>query len=181
MVGCFVLFFFKHTKIRYKELANTRHSFIRKGGLSCGSIRSKHGFYWGGLFSSQRICLLATPVAANIMVKTCCRKKTYTKCLHPPIPLPPIHSVASLYPPKNLHFCTVQLAGALETLSCPVLSLNCKAPGKIKNRSPIERAAELTQGSCTHAWQEKAPHSTSAGGGNGSRLLLAFYLFITAE
>lgn len=74
VVGCFVLFFFfKHTKIRYKELANTLHSSIRKGGLSCGSIKSKRGFYWGGgcLFSSQRICLLATPVAANIMVKTC--------------------------------------------------------------------------------------------------------------
>lgn len=49
VVGCFVLFFFfKHTKIRYKELANTLHSSIRKGGLSCGSIKSKRGFYWGG-------------------------------------------------------------------------------------------------------------------------------------
>lgn len=41
-------FFLKHTKIRYKELANTLHSSIRKGGLSCGSIKSKRGFYWGG-------------------------------------------------------------------------------------------------------------------------------------
>lgn len=86
-----------------------------------------------------------------------------------------------IIPPKKLHFCILQLAGALEILSCPVLSLNCKPPGKIKNRSPIERAAELTQGSCTRAWQEKAAHSTAAGGGNGSGLLLAFYLFITAE
>jgi len=94
--GCLVVF--KHPQRSYKELANTLCSFPRKGGLSCGSVRSKRGFYGGqvmGLYSAVRGSA-APPPAGNVLVRTRWRRRSCTECFHPPVLLPPIHSLASL-------------------------------------------------------------------------------------
>lgn len=93
-----------------------------QGGLSCGSIRSNCGFYWG-LYSAVGGFAISPP-AANVTVRTRCGRKSSTKHLRPPIPLPQNTFSSFIIPPKKLHFCILQLSGAPETLSCPAPSLD---------------------------------------------------------